>query len=203
MVCHDMSVSKSITCPDCGAPQSPIEETPFYCGRCGRGFEVVLQPLESRDTVVRLHSAGHSKIMAIKAVRCLTGMGLADAKNLVEGRMPVDFHVVPSQYVKEGMDCLDLCGGQYEVLDAQPQRETATAAAPDNGPAAFVTLLNSGPNKIEVIKLIRMLTGLGLGESKDLCDRTPSRFAIKKGRAVSDVTRSFTSVGARVRVESA
>lgn len=198
-----MSVPKSIACPDCGAPQPPIDETPFYCDRCGRGFEVVLQPLESRETVVRLHSAGHSKIMAIKAVRCLTGLGLADAKNLVEGWMPVDFRVVPSQYVTEGMDSLDQCGARYEVLDAQPKRETATASAPDSGLAAFVTLLDSGPNKIEVIKLIRMLTSLGLAESKDLCDRTPSRFAINQGRAAHDVALRFAQAGARVRVEGA
>ena len=45
------------------------------------------------------------------------------------------------------------------------------AAAADEGPSTVtVTLTSAGPNKLQVIKLIKEVTGLGLKEAKDLAD---------------------------------
>ena len=45
------------------------------------------------------------------------------------------------------------------------------AAASEEGPASYdVVLANAGANKINVIKLIKEITGLGLGESKAIAD---------------------------------
>lgn len=45
------------------------------------------------------------------------------------------------------------------------------AAAADEGPSEVdVVLASAGPNKINVIKIIKEVTGLGLGESKAIAD---------------------------------
>lgn len=47
----------------------------------------------------------------------------------------------------------------------------AGAAAADEGPSEVnVVLASAGPNKINVIKIIKEVTGLGLGESKAIAD---------------------------------
>ena len=49
--------------------------------------------------------------------------------------------------------------------------QAPVAAAADEGPStATVVLANCGANKIQVIKLVREITGLGLKDAKDLAD---------------------------------
>jgi len=49
----------------------------------------------------------------------------------------------------------------------------AAAAAAEEKTDFTVTLKSSGANKINVIKVVRALTGLGLKEAKDLVDGAP------------------------------
>jgi len=59
----------------------------------------------------------------------------------------------------------------------------ATAAAEEK--TEFnVMLLETGANKVSVIKVVRELTGLGLKEAKDLVDGAPK--AVKEGIAKAD-----------------
>ena len=66
-------------------------------------------------------------------------------------------------------------------VSAAPVAVAGVAAAPAAGGAAAaeektefnVTLKASGANKINVIKVVRALTGLGLKEAKDLVDGAP------------------------------
>ena len=53
------------------------------------------------------------------------------------------------------------------------------AAAPEEQTEFTATIVEIGPNKIPVIKVVRELTGLGLKEAKDLVDATPK--AVKEG----------------------
>jgi large subunit ribosomal protein L7/L12 len=56
----------------------------------------------------------------------------------------------------------------------------AAAAAPAEEKTEFdVVLKSSGPNKINVIKVVREITALGLKEAKELVDGAPK--AIKEG----------------------
>ena len=49
------------------------------------------------------------------------------------------------------------------------------AAAVDEGPKEVtVTLVNAGGSKINVIKVVKELTGLGLKEAKELVDKAPA-----------------------------
>jgi large subunit ribosomal protein L7/L12 len=60
----------------------------------------------------------------------------------------------------------------------------ATAAAVEEKTEFNVMLLEAGANKVQVIKAVRELTGLGLKEAKDLVDGAPK--AVKEGIAKAD-----------------
>jgi len=64
------------------------------------------------------------------------------------------------------------------------------------------TLIEIGPNKIPVIKVVRELTGLGLKEAKDLVDATPR--AVKEGVTKDEAAKIKTALeeqGAKVEVK--
>ena len=87
----------------------------------------------------------------------------------------------------------------------------AVAAAPAAGAAAApvaekeefdVVLTAAGDKKIQVIKVVRELTGLGLKEAKDLVDGAPK--AIKEGvnkAEAEDVKKKLEEVGGSVELK--
>ena len=56
----------------------------------------------------------------------------------------------------------------------EPELFERPAPAPATQGPVQVVLLDTGSNKIQVIKLVREATGLGLKDSKDLVDAAPS-----------------------------
>ena len=77
------------------------------------------------------------------------------------------------------------------------------AAAPAEEQTEFtVTLKEAGAKKIQVIKVVRELTGLGLKEAKDLVDGAPS--AVKAGVSKEEANTMKTKLeeqGAAVEVK--
>ena len=78
----------------------------------------------------------------------------------------------------------------------------APAAAEAAGPSVVtVTLENAGAAKINVIKVIKEITGLGLKESKDIAD---NGVAIKEGISVdeaNEIKAKLEEAGAEVEVK--
>jgi large subunit ribosomal protein L7/L12 len=79
----------------------------------------------------------------------------------------------------------------------------ATPAAPVEEKTEFtVVLANAGANKINVIKEIRAITGLGLKEAKDLVEGAPKN--VKEGVNKDDAKKikdQLTAAGATVEVK--
>lgn len=84
----------------------------------------------------------------------------------------------------------------------------AVAAAPAGGAAAAeekdeftVVLESAGDNKINVIKEIRTITGLGLKEAKDLVDGAPKtvKESVKKEEA-EEIKKKLEAAGATVKL---
>ena len=88
----------------------------------------------------------------------------------------------------------------------------AAAGAPAAGGAAAggaeektsfnVMLMGAGANKINVIKVVRELTGLGLKEAKDLVEAAPK--AVKEGvtkEQAEDLKKKLAEAGATVEVK--
>lgn len=64
-----------------------------------------------------------------------------------------------------------------------------------------VTLVNVGPNKLQVVKLIRELTSLGLQDSKRLMDNVPQVVYEAAGKDLaSEIRERFRELGATVTV---
>jgi len=79
----------------------------------------------------------------------------------------------------------------------------AAAAAPVEEQTEFtVTLTDVGANKINVIKVVREVTSLGLKEAKDLVEGAPK--AIKEGVTkdeAASIKKKFEDAGAKVEVK--
>jgi large subunit ribosomal protein L7/L12 len=80
--------------------------------------------------------------------------------------------------VKELEQELGVSAAAPMAVAAAPAGGGAAAAAPEKE-EFDVVLKSSGDKKIQVIKVVRELTGLGLKEAKDLVDAAPK--AIKEG----------------------
>ena len=79
----------------------------------------------------------------------------------------------------------------------------AAAAAPAEEKTEFtVTLTDVGANKINVIKVVREVTSLGLKEAKDLVEAAPKavKEAVNKDEAAT-IKKKFEDVGAKVEVK--
>ena len=76
------------------------------------------------------------------------------------------------------------------------------AAAPEEQTEFTATLTEIGGEKIQVIKTVRELTGLGLKEAKDLVDATPK--AVKEGvtrEEAEKIKAALEEKGAKVEVK--
>jgi len=77
------------------------------------------------------------------------------------------------------------------------------AAAPAEEKTEFtVTLTEIGTNKINVIKVVREITALGLKEAKDLVESAPKpiKEGIPKDEA-NNIKKKFEEVGAKVEIK--
>ncbi|HEY8989970.1 MAG TPA: 50S ribosomal protein L7/L12 [Candidatus Limnocylindrales bacterium] len=78
----------------------------------------------------------------------------------------------------------------------------AAAAVPEEQTEFTATLIEIGPQKIPVIKVVRELTGLGLKEAKDLVDAAPK--AVKEGVARDEAEKikaAIEEVGGKVEIK--
>jgi large subunit ribosomal protein L7/L12 len=81
--------------------------------------------------------------------------------------------------------------------------DRAAAAAPVEEKTEFnVTLTEIGTNKINVIKVVREVTSLGLKEAKDLVESAPKpiKEGIPKDEAEA-IKKKFDDVGAKVEIK--
>ncbi len=85
---------------------------------------------------------------------------------------------------------------------AAPGAGAAGAAAEEEKTEFTVVLKDFGANKIAVIKVVREITGLGLGESKALVESAPA--VIKENipkEAADEMVAKFKEAGATVEVK--
>jgi len=88
------------------------------------------------------------------------------------------------------------------VAVAGPAAGGAAAAPVEEKTEFTVVLANAGANKINVIKEIRAITGLGLKEAKDLVEGAPK--TVKEGVNKDDAAKmkaQLTAAGATVEIK--
>ncbi|MGE0814225.1 MAG: 50S ribosomal protein L7/L12 [Vicinamibacterales bacterium] len=86
---------------------------------------------------------------------------------------------------------------------AMPMAGAGGAAAPAEEQTEFTAMLTDvGGNKINVIKVVREVTSLGLKEAKDLVESAPK--AIKEGVTKEEaeaIKKKFEEAGAKVEIK--
>lgn len=76
------------------------------------------------------------------------------------------------------------------------------AAAAEEKTEFDVILANAGANKLNVVKIVKDLTGLGLKEAKDLVDGAPKAVKEKVSKAeAEDLAAKLKEAGAEVEVK--
>lgn len=106
----------------------------------------------------------------------------------------------------EASELVKLMEDKFGVSAAAPVAVAAVAAAPaeavEEVNEVSVILESAGANKINVLKEVRTITGLGLKEAKDLVDSAPKpiKEAIKKEEA-QEIKAKLEAAGATVSVK--
>ncbi|HTD93978.1 MAG TPA: 50S ribosomal protein L7/L12 [Chitinophagaceae bacterium] len=123
---------------------------------------------------------------------------MADVKTLAESLVGLT--------VKEVQELADFLKAEYGI---EPAAAAVVVSAGAEGGAvkaeektAFDVILKSGgPSKLNVVKIVKDLTGLGLKEAKDLVDGAPK--AIKEGISKADaeeIVAKLKEAGADVEI---
>ena len=108
--------------------------------------------------------------------------------------------------VKEVNELAQILKDEYGIEPAAAA--VAVAAGPAAGPAAEektafdVVLKSAGANKLNVVKKVKDVTGLGLKEAKELVDGAPS--TVKEGLSkaeAKDLKKQLEEVGAEVELK--
>jgi large subunit ribosomal protein L7/L12 len=111
--------------------------------------------------------------------------------------------VEASQLVKLLEEKLGVSAAAAAVAAAPAAGGGAAAAAPVEEKTEFsVVLTAAGANKINVIKVVREVTSLGLKEAKDLVDGAPKtvKEGVNKDEAET-IKKKFVDAGASVEVK--
>ena len=109
------------------------------------------------------------------------------------------------------LELLDLVKSIEDKFGVSAQMPIAMAAAPVAGGGAAVqaeksefdvVITDAGSQKIQVIKLVREITGLGLKEAKELVDAAPKAVKEKiSEKEANDLKDKLAAVGAVIEIK--
>ena len=107
-----------------------------------------------------------------------------------------------SQLIKEMEEKFGVSAAAAAVAVAPAAAGGAAAPAVEEKTEFTVNLTAAGPNKVNVIKVVRAVTGLGLKEAKDLVDGAPKpvKEAIPKADAES-ILKQITEAGGSAEIK--
>jgi large subunit ribosomal protein L7/L12 len=124
---------------------------------------------------------------------------MADVKNLAEQLVGLT--------VKEVQDLADFLKTEYGIepaaatMVAGPAADSGGAAPVEEKTSFNVILKAAGPSKLNVVKMVKDITGLGLKEAKDLVDTAPK--PIKEGvdkTTADEIVAKLKEAGADVEI---
>ena len=130
---------------------------------------------------------------------------MADKKVTMEEML----EAIDSMTVLELSEMVKALEEKYGVTAAAPVGMVMAGGGESEGPAEEaeqtefdVVLLAAGPTKIQVIKEVRAITGLGLKEAKAMVDEAPKAIKEKVGRDEADkLLEQLQGVGATVEIK--
>ena len=117
---------------------------------------------------------------------------------------------ISSMTVIELKELLDAFEEKFDVTAAAPMAMAMAAPAGGGGDATAeeekdefdVVLASAGPQKIQVVKVVKDLLGVGLKDAKDLVDAAPNAIMEKVSKADADAAKAkLEEVGATVELK--
>ena len=107
-----------------------------------------------------------------------------------------------SQLIKDMEEKFGVSAAAATMAVAAPAAAAAAAPAEEEKDEFDVVLQGAGEKKIQVIKVVRELTGLGLKEAKDLVDGAPKPVKERVTKAeADDMRKKLEEQGATVSVK--
>ena len=106
-----------------------------------------------------------------------------------------------SQLIKDMEDKFGVSAAAAAVAVAAPAGGGAAAAAEEQTEFSVI-LAVTGDNKVNVIKVVRAVTGLGLKEAKDLVDGAPK--PVKEGipkKDAEEIKKQLEDAGAKAEIK--
>ena len=129
----------------------------------------------------------------------MAGISKTDVLSYLEGATMLEI----SELIKEIEDKFGVTAAAPVAVAAGPVAGAAAGAEAAEEKSDFdVVLTAAGDKKIQVIKVVRAITGLGLKEAKDLVDGAPK--AVKEGVAkaeAEDIQKQLEEVGASIELK--
>lgn len=107
-----------------------------------------------------------------------------------------------SELIKDMEEKFGVSAAAAAVAVAAPAGGAAAGAAAEEKTEFTVMLLAAGEKKVEVIKVVRAATGLGLKEAKDLVDGAPKAVKEAINKADSEaLKKQLEEAGAKVEIK--
>jgi large subunit ribosomal protein L7/L12 len=107
-----------------------------------------------------------------------------------------------SEFLKQFEETFDVTAAAPVAVAAAPGGPAAPAEAEEEKDEFDVILEADGGKKIQVIKVVRELTGLGLKEAKDLVESAPKAVLEKANKENADKAKAkLEAEGAKVTVK--
>lgn len=104
--------------------------------------------------------------------------------------------------VLELKELIDAYCEEFGVSAVAAAAPAAAAAAEEEKTEFDVILAEAGATKMQVIKLVKEITGLGLKEAKAIVDGAPKAVKEKVSKAeAEDIQKKLTEAGAKVEVK--
>jgi large subunit ribosomal protein L7/L12 len=107
-----------------------------------------------------------------------------------------------SQLIKDMEEKFGVSAAAAAVAVAAPAAGGAAAPAVEEQTEFTVMLTAAGDNKVNVIKVVRAVTGLGLKEAKDLVDGAPK--PVKEGipkKDAQDIVKQIVEAGGKAEIK--
>ena len=133
---------------------------------------------------------------------------MSDANPALDPALEGIFKSLDGLTLGQAAQLVKACEARWGVSAAAPAAVAAAApagggaAAPEEKSTYDVVLKSAGQQKIQVIKVVRAATGLGLKESKDLVDGAPK--PVKTGLSKEDaekLKKELTEAGAEIEIK--
>lgn len=146
---------------------------------------------------VRIDKVGPQKLSLVKSVKELFELDIHIARRYVDNAPSV----LPGLYTRPVADFILKELARSEALLSFSEGDSGWVKF---NPQYNVVILSSGPQKLQVVKVVKEMCGLGLAEAKNIVDNVPARLPITLSSlsVAHNICAELKQIGVTAKVES-